>query len=52
MDQKADSEIEDIMEGMADDLASTRENENQRGHGTSPDSKPQIRILVPWGAGI
>ena len=52
MDQKPDSEMADIMEGMADDLASTRENENQRGRGTSPDFKPQIRILVPWGAGI
>jgi LysM repeat protein len=52
MDQKPNSEMEDIMEGMADDLASTRNDENQRGSGTSPDLKPQIRILVPWGAGI
>jgi LysM repeat protein len=52
MDQKPNSEMEDIMEGMADDLASTRNDENQRGSGTSPDFKPQIRILVPWGAGI
>ncbi|MBW1798656.1 MAG: LysM peptidoglycan-binding domain-containing protein [Deltaproteobacteria bacterium] len=52
MDQKPDSEMEDIMEGMADDLASTRENENQRSRGTSSDFKPQIRILIPWGAGI
>ena len=52
MDRKPNSEMEDIMEGMADDLASTRKDENQRGSGTSPDIKPQIRILVPWGAGI
>jgi LysM repeat protein len=52
MDQKPNSEMEDIMEGMADDLASRRNDENQRGSGTSPDFKPQIRILVPWGAGI
>ncbi len=52
MDRKPNSEMEDIMEGMADDLASTRNDENQRGSGTSTDFKSQIRILVPWGAGI
>jgi len=52
MDRKPNSEMEDIMEGMADDLASTREDENQRNGRTLQDFKPQIRILVPWGAGI
>ncbi len=52
MDQKPHSEMEDIMEGMADDLASTREDENQKSARTSQDFKTQIRTLVPWGAGI
>jgi len=52
MDEKPNSEMEDIMEGMADDLASTRNDEDQRGSGTSLDFKPHIKILVPWGAGI
>lgn len=52
MDRKPNSEMEDIMEGMADDLASTHKDENQRGSGTSAEFKPQIKILVPWGAGI
>jgi LysM repeat protein len=52
MDREPNSEMEDIMEGMADDLASTHKDENQRGSGASADFKSQIRILVPWGAGI
>jgi len=52
MERKPNSEMEDILEGMAGDLASTRKDESPRGRGAPSDFKPQIRVLLPWGAGI